>query len=508
MTGTPVLQYKIPYDEWYIVLTSEGIHFYFNEADRHSYWQLHDVFEAYPSIRKDEFARSINYDDVALLMAKVNGLDISHYIKHDRKEDEETEKKDELAYPGDDYDFKVHNGGKGERDTEQPSLGDYEDEENMNEYDKEEQEKFLQSFLEEEGLVKDPEETKPSNEPQNSKKVTLSIGYGSSSDEDESEIDENKELSSQQIDVRSIEEETPIESNDNREVGSETSASNADAESDLGFDLEGLESEELDVTSKESDFFRLLDEFSDKFSVFDEWSLIEEELLSELVKHPSFYSVPNAEERKLLFERWCKIQSQKRKPESDQEERIENKYSPEVESIQKSEEIEPVSSPKSEKLYPTIIQLYYRYLLENKSMVRKMLYPEFISVKKVEIEALFSDLTSKETENCFRQYRIMITDFAQHEKSMKKQAKTDTNMKKLKLDNFLMSSKLEASIQTSDVKIAEIEKLVADDKDYFDKWTELCNLFSIPPSIAENVQNFIVADEKRFHSYLEYIRSS
>lgn len=141
-------------------------------------------------------------------------------------------------------------------------------------------------------------------------------------------------------------------------------------------------------------------------------------------------------------------------------------------------------------------------------MVRKMLYPEFISAKKAEIEDLFLGLTSKETENCFRQYRIMIIDFAQYEKLMKKQSKQDTNLKKLKLDNFLMLSHLESYIQKSNSKSTEVDNLTAGDKDYFDKWTELCNLFSIPPSIAENVQNFIVADEKRFNSYLEYIESS
>lgn len=509
MTGTPVLQYKIPYGEWYIVITTEGIHFYFNEEDRHSYWQLHDVFKAYPSIKKDEFVRSINYDDVTLLIAKVNGLNISQYIKHDHKEDQETDEKDKSAIVDDEYDSKVHNGENWERDTEQqPQLEHFEDEEDVNEYDKDEQEKFLKSFLEEEGLVKEPEEAKSSNDTQKLKSIALSLGYGSSSEEDVSEVDEDNEHSSEQVDVGSIKQETSMEYGEDRKVVSETPASDGDAESDLGFDLEGLELEELDVTSKESEFFGLLDEFLDKFSVFDEWLLIEEELLLELVKHPAFYSVPDAEERKLLFERWCKIQSEKSKPESNQEELNEKNHSPETAPVLLPEEIEPVRSPKGEKIYPTKIQLYYRYLLENKSMVRKMLYPEFISAKKTEIEMLFLDLTSKEAENCFRQYRIMIIDFAQYEKLMKKQAKQDTNLKKLKLENFLMLSKLESHIQKSNSKSAEVDKLTADDKDYFDKWTELCNLFSIPPSIAENVQNFIVADEKRFHSYLVYIQSS
>lgn len=509
MTGTPVLQYKIPYDEWYIVITSKGIHFYFNEADRHSYWQLHDVFEAYPSMRKDEFVRSINYADVALLMAKVNGLNISQYIKHDHKEDQEADEENKLAIAEDECGSKVHNLENGERDAEQqPPLEHYEDEEDVNEYDKDEQEKFLKSFLQEEGLVKEPWEAKSSNDTQRMNNMALSLGYGSSSEEDESEEDEDNEHSSEQVDVGSIEEETPIEHNGNIKVVSEVPASDSDAESDPEFDLEGLELEELDVTSKEKDFFGLLDEFLDKFSVFDEWLLIEEELLLELVKQPSFYSVPDAEERKLLFERWCKIQSEKSKLESDQDERNEYNYSSETGIVLLPEEKEPVSSPKSEKLYPTKVQLYYRYLLENKSMVRKMLYPEFISAKKAEIEDLFLGLTSKETENCFRQYRIMIIDFAQYEKLMKKQSKQDTNLKKLKLDNFLMLSHLESYIQKSNSKSTEVDNLTAGDKDYFDKWTELCNLFSIPPSIAENVQNFIVADEKRFNSYLEYIESS
>lgn len=507
MTGTPVLQYKIPYDEWYIVITSDGIHFYFNEADRRSYWQLYNVFEAYPSIRKEEFVRSINYDDIALLMAKVNGLNIARYIKHDHKENRKAEENDVLAIAEDDNGSEEHNLGSRERDIkQQPSSEHYEDVEDVNEYDKDEQEKLLKSFLEEEGLVREPEEAEPPNEPQELKKVVLSLGYGSSSEEDEIEVDEHVH-SSEQVNAESVEQEVPIERDKNIRWDSEIPTSDGDVENDLEFDLEGLELEEHDVKSKESDFFGLLDEFLDKFSVFDEWLLIEEELLPELVKHPSFYSVPDADERKLLFERWCKIQSEKGKPESDQAERNGDNYSSEMGSALETEQIEPASSSKSEKLYPTKIQLYFRYLLENKSMVKNMLYPEFIAAKKTEIDVLFLDLNVKQIENCFRQYRIMIIDFAQYEKLMKKQTKQGTNLKKLKLDNFLMLSKLENYIQKRNSKSPEVDKLLGDDKDYFDKWTELCNIFAIPPSIAENVQNFIVADEKRFDSYLKYIRS-
>ena len=99
----------------------------------------------------------------------------------------------------------------------------------------------------------------------------------------------------------------------------------------------------------------------------------------------------------------------------------------------------------------------------------------------------------------------MITDYAEYEKKMKKSGQTDTNLKKLRLITFLNKNSKNLPNNAKREDVLQVEEST---EDAFNKWAKICNLYNIPTSIGNNVENFIVGDEKRLQSYIETITRS
>lgn len=469
MSGTPLFHYKIPYDEWYIIVTSKGIHFYFNKTLRKSYWQLHDVFEDNPSIDKNNFINSINVEDVSILMSKVNGLkglegyffkSVSHVDIEPDKQVEENESAHEEV----------------EEVFENNTDSESEDEEQIHEYDHEGQEDFVRNLLLEEGYIKEQEpDTK--GDASNG----LNLGYSSSEDEledEDAQENEGKESGTEKS-IHENESDDLVDKDTSQDQNVELDAvdeNSTDDENQNNLDLDLSISD--DGGSTADDFFNLLDCFKDRISIYDPWFLVEEELLSELITKPEYYSINDANEREKLFSQWCKIQ-QDENPESDG------------------------NAIGADEPYPTATQIYYRFLQDHKKELKKLFYAEFRSEFANEFELSFHELLPKEQENLYRQYKIMITDYAEYEKKAKRNNPSNVNLKKQKLDTFL--NKCKDTFLPLKVSEEEIRQIEDSAKDAFDKWAKLCNMYNIPLSVCNSVENFIVGDEKRLQSYIELL---
>lgn len=88
---------------------------------------------------------------------------------------------------------------------------------------------------------------------------------------------------------------------------------------------------------------------------------------------------------------------------------------------------------------------------------------------------------------------------------MKKSGLNDANLKKLKLITFLNKNRKCLPNNAIREDVLQIENST---EDAFSKWAKICNLYNIPTSIGNNVENFIVGDEKRLQSYIETITKS
>ncbi|EMG49128.1 hypothetical protein G210_0177 [Candida maltosa Xu316] len=69
----PLFTYQVPESSWYIVITDNSKHFYFNNEDKSSHWQLSDLQVEY-GLDIPRFVDSINFDEIGLLMAKSRGV--------------------------------------------------------------------------------------------------------------------------------------------------------------------------------------------------------------------------------------------------------------------------------------------------------------------------------------------------------------------------------------------------------------------------------------------------
>lgn len=492
MTGAPAFQYKIPYEEWYFIVTSSGLHFYFNKSKRKSYWQLYDIFQDNACIDKNEFLNCIKMEDVAVLMSRLNGLKglDGYFFKgskgHEkdlhaksievdsRSPQKETEEEAEEA--------KIDQEGKVESEEQ------YEEE--TVEYDKDAKDEFIRNLLLEEGYIKDQTEKKDEEPPGG-----LDLGYSSS--ENESEAGEDEDIENNQDDDNDVKPEVAhngVNDNDHRDANEEhdeeddhdeheihdADDSDDEIENNLGLDL-SLSDDEADFTQ---DFLRLLDSFKNRISIYDPWFLIEEELLPELITKPEYYSIDDSTERENIFNKWCKVQHN----------------APQDSSANVHTE------KQSCEVYPTVTQMYFKYLQSHKKELKKFLYSEFITKFSNEIDLSFGDLSLKERESLYRQYKMMITDFAEYEKKMKKSSLNDANMKKLKLEAFL--NKNSRKLLPNDAKREELLEIEKSTEDAFSKWVKVCNLYKIPTSMGNNVENFIVGNEKRLQSYIDMITRS
>ncbi|CAI5758787.1 unnamed protein product [Candida verbasci] len=91
----PLFIYQIPnHKTWYIVITNTSKHFYFNNENNSSYWQLSDIKEKHANINIDQFMQDVDFDEIALLVAKSRGLKTSE--KEPKQEVEDKEEKPEI----------------------------------------------------------------------------------------------------------------------------------------------------------------------------------------------------------------------------------------------------------------------------------------------------------------------------------------------------------------------------------------------------------------------------
>lgn len=516
MTGTPVFQYKIPYEEWYFIVTSSGLHFYFNKSKKKSYWQLYDIFQDNPGIDQNEFINCINMEDVALLMSRVNGLKglDGYFFKGPKIHSKDLKAKLTDVESTNDQGNDEEGTEEAIIDKEDTRDSDDEEEEAM-EYDKDEKDEFIRNLLLEEGYIKEETELAMAVEKEEKAPDGLDLGYSSS--EEDSEEEENQDIENGQDDDEeeeannkddnnknrddnenhNVEKDNAslIEANDKDEYREEegnagqneenhieltihnTNESDDETQNNLGLDL-SLSDDERDTTQ---DFLQLLDCYKDRISVYDPWFLVEEELLSEFITKPEYYSIHDSSERESIFNQWCKVQQ-------DQPQNA----TAEVE-VEKS------------KVYPTLTQMYFKYLQNHKKELKKYFYSQFSTKFADEIDLTFGELPSKERESLYRQYKIMITDYADYEKKIKKSGLNDINLKKLRLDNFLKKNCKTISNNAESEGILQVEDST---EDSFSKWAKLCNLYNIPTSIGNNVENFIVGDEKRLQSYIETLSKS
>lgn len=515
MTGTPVFQYKIQYEAWYFIVTSSGLHFYFNKSKRKSYWQLYDVFEDNPGIDQNEFINCINMEDIALLMCRVNGLKgLDGYFFKESKRNEKDLQKKSIDVDSINTRSRDEEGVEEEIVDKQGTIESEEEEEEVVEYDKDAKEEFIRNLLLEEGYIQEEAEKKDEETSD-----VLNLGYSSS--EDDSEAEEDRDIKNDQDDNNEeeirhndihddkrkntdedhnetdlyqdqIEEKGEVHNEEKKEEKYDGEQSEEDhdehnihdaddsddeTQGNRGLDL-SLSEDEIDATKE---FLQLLDSYKDRISVYDPWFLIEEELLPELITKPEYYSIDDSSERERIFNQWCKSQ------QDEPQETITDA------GVQQSE------------VYPTVTQMYFRYLQNHKKELKKYFYSEFSTKFSNEIDLTFGELLAKERESLYRQYKIMITDYAEYEKKMKKSGLNDANLKKLKLITFLNKNRKCLSNNAKRKDVLEVENST---EDAFSKWAKICNLYNIPTLIGNNVENFIVGDEKRLQSYIETITRS
>ncbi|KAI5952564.1 hypothetical protein KGF54_003431 [Candida jiufengensis] len=251
----PHLIYQIPDSSWYIVITNTSKHFYFNNKDGNSFWQLSNIEEFYKStIDINNLVSKINFDEVSLLFAKSKGLKV------------------ELL--------------------EEPEVV-------TDEIDVQEEDENLDNNQGDEEFVyeNDNISIKPvTEEVPKQKNSGILAGYSSSEEEDEEEDevdepDKSKEYTNNYEDIVS-------KVLDQQQVEEESS----DNESNNSLDL-SLEKEEETVDST-TQFKELLNRYSSQIDYFDPWNLVEEKLSSEFIKSPSYHVIGSTKIKEEIFKQW------------------------------------------------------------------------------------------------------------------------------------------------------------------------------------------------------------
>lgn len=440
----PLFTYPVRDTTWYIIVGKGANHFYFDAETGISVWQLSDT-------NIDDLASKVNFDELAVLFAKANGLRLgrNEHLGKKRKFSEENKL----------HKRKIIEDKNGDKDTEPvPSLSPdvqpqtlTQDSEFSLPVDRGEE---IAGDLSVEVL----EDTKPqeTSEQTEQKPAGLDLGYSSSEDEDE---DGEEELGSEQ-EGDSIKNVSFAESEADEGVNS-------------GLDL-AFESEDegpggdVDDTSK-SDFKNLLDEFTSEISIYDPWFLVEEELLPKLAQNAAFYGVKDSQ-REQIFDEWVAARVD---AEKEQEK-------------------------KNAGIFPTDKLRFFQFSQEFKPEVRKLYYLEFYKKHAVEIDALSSSMVSLNPGSAYRELRVTLNDYAEHEKAEKKR-KTEGNLKVAYVETYLR--------RMLDGFPRQAEKILAEatDANFWDSWINICNEYSLPEKVVDDANNFIVGDEKRFACYVKVL---
>lgn len=405
----PLFTYNIPLTLWYIVVTDTSNHFYFNNDDKCSYWQLYDLQEQY-GIDISKFVESINFDELSVLMAKSRGVNIQI------KEEEEEEELSKLV-------------------------------------DTKEEEIII------ENVQSTPAVSSPSPPQQQQEKPQgILTGYSSSEDDEEEEEKEEIPINLDEITEKAI---AQYKSQEDEQLSDDEDDNNS-----LDLSLDDNDSS----NSIKQDFMNLLNQFSGKFSVYDSWDLIEEELIEEFVKYPEFLAILSKQEREKIFQKWC----------SQQEEEDED-----------GESNKDVVTEENTGIFPTPKIKFLEFLQDFKLDIKDSFYQSFYATNYIKINEV--DLLPSIKESIFRNYKLMLNDFTKFAKNYKKQNKnSNQNVKVMKLNEFL-KGKLSGSFT------------INDNLSPFDNWINLLNENGISAEIAENEINFLVGDEKRLNSYIEQL---
>ncbi|EER33712.1 predicted protein [Candida tropicalis MYA-3404] len=414
----PLFTYNIPSTSWYIVVTDTSNHFYFNNDDKCSYWQLYDLQEQY-DIDIPKFVESINYDELSVLMAKSRGVNIE--LKDEKEE------------------------------VSSKSVGMKEDE-------------IIIENVQSTPVVSSPPQ-------QQEKAQAILAGYSSSEDDEEEEEEEKKKDKDDYDDDG--ENEIPINIDEITEKAiaqyksqeDEQSSDDEDDNNSLDLSLDDNDSS----NSIKQDFMNLLNQCSGKFSIYDSWDLIEEELIEEFVKYPEFLAISSKQERENIFQKWCSQQEQ-----------------------EEGESNNDVVIEENTGIFPTPKIKFLEFLQDFKSDIKDSFYQSFYASNYIKINEF--DLSPTIKESIFRNYKLMLNNFTKFAKNFKKQNKnSNQNVKVMKLNEFL-KGKLSGSF------------IINDNLSHFDNWINLLNENDISAEIAENEINFLVGDEKRLNSYIEQLQ--
>lgn len=394
--GAPQFLYNVPYEQrqWYVVMTTTGRHFYFDEKEKRSYWQVADL-----PVDEEAFVDAIDFDEVALLAARASGLAIGTGEEELEKETHSTKPVDEPTSEREDLDV----------------------------------ESLVEKVLEEKRLE---EPASPQTE-DSLKPEGLDLGYSSSEEDPQEEEIE--------VDVANIVNEV-LEDGDG-----------LDAEPDINAGLDLLLETEEDGQAGER-FHVLLDSLKDQISLYDPWFIVEGELVAEFATHPDYHAVKE-EHRERLFDQWVKAQTE---------------------------------TKSTSGKYPTPTQKYLRFLQTNKEDMRKLYFGEFAMKHSTDLQPFVAELSQKQTETLYSQYKLTVEQFSKHERQQKKNGPVKGNLKKQRLDTFLHK------------KLAKQPATIPEHGTHFERWVALCDTLDLPQGVVEDPVNFLVGDEKRFESYQEY----
>lgn len=479
--------YPILETSWLIIVTENAGHFYYNKKTQESVWQLSET-------NITNFSSRIDFNELAILFGKANGALYPPVSKNLDSGQSKKKKSDDKSKP-----FVSQDGGE-----DFPLVSNVEELIEASKSDKDIETSFqidpisavptLQSEISDLGST----EEKP---------LGLDLGYGSSesdesgTDDDDQNDDQNENASGESDNDSDINAGLDLGFNSDDEFGS-------DNNKDLG------EPEEVKEQSRQQ-FNKLLDEFSSDISIYDPWFIVEEELLSKLVLRPEYFEVGESL-REEFYNSWAKTKQEisadagticvslDSNSNSDADLASLAKLKSDNKANSKTQEKHTNSTP----LYPTTTQLFYKFLQNYKTDVKKLYYLDFAKLHHTEVSQMLSKIGISNPEEVYRKLRVSLNDFSKLEREAKKSKSThisnsvssisgEGNLKVLYLWNFLINAKVPQN--KDEVLAPEIGPVIP-----FNQWIRICNHHRIPLLVANSPVNFVLGDEKRLQCYKDY----
>lgn len=495
----PLLQYRIPFQPnhpihstWYVVVTDTLQHFYFLQALRRSYWQLADVQCAFPQdtdlgIDVDALAAAIDFDAVAILMAKARGA-----VPRDKNARLSLHSKPHTnAHLGS---APHHETQRSQSDLGDPESGHTKDNEEQHpDNDNDQDYNEYNEPLPDNHNDQDPDEHNESLPDDHDDQYPDEHDESLPDDHDDQCPNDRDRDHEDSVPLRSTPplSQSQVDSNATGTLGAIQGYSSSDSECEDEVACSGEiacpgnsphspilsecndEISDTELEKSHQEFKRLLTNFKSRISTYEPWFLVHEELMADFVQCPEYFAVTDEQVREQLFHDWC---SDAQSHKSD----LDNKQLPQP--------------------YPTSPILFFRFLQQHKEAVKRLFFGEF-KLKFRDSLSAFEQLPRARMESCFRQYKIMITDFAAYEKRTKESPHYDlsVNLKRQKLIQFL-ESHLE-DLKHAFEKVSLPPLATSQDDDDFSKWIHLVNHANLAKSVVEHVTNFIVGDEKRYECY-------